>query len=50
MAYQPRGLEEKHERFHSHLLRDSRTLSVRMDAFLTNPPGIRHFSLLLAII
>ncbi|ACJ17822.1 TraM recognition domain-containing protein [Coxiella burnetii] len=50
MAYQPRGLEEKHERFHSHVLRDTRTLSVRMADFLKNPRGIATFLLLLAII
>ena len=50
MAYQPRGLEEKHERFHSHMLRDTRALSVRMADFLKNPRVIAIFLLLLAII
>ncbi len=50
IAYQPRDLEEKHERFHSHVLRDTRTLSVRMAGFLKNPRGIATFLLLLAII
>ncbi len=43
MAYQPRGLEEKHERFHSHVLRDTRTLSVRIADFLKNPRQMALF-------
>lgn len=50
MAYQPRGLEEKHERFHSHVLRDTRTLSVRIADFLKNPQGVAIFLMLTAIV
>jgi intracellular multiplication protein IcmO len=50
MAYQPRGLEEKHERFHSHVLRDTRTLSVRIADFLKNPRGVAIFLFILVIL
>lgn len=48
--YQPRGLEEKHERFHSHVLRDTRTLSVRIADFLKNPRCVAAFLLVCATI
>ncbi len=49
MGYQTRGLEEKHERFHSQVLRDTRTLSVRIADSLSNPKHISIFLLVLAI-
>ncbi len=36
MAYQPRGLEDRHERMHSQVLRDTRALSVRVADFFQN--------------
>lgn len=36
MVYQKLGLEEKHEHFYAHILRDTRTLSVRIADFLKN--------------
>jgi len=48
MAYQPRGLEEKHERFHSAVLRDTRTLSVRIADFLKTPRQVAAFLVVLA--
>ncbi|OGT52827.1 MAG: phosphoesterase [Gammaproteobacteria bacterium RIFCSPHIGHO2_12_FULL_41_15] len=50
MAYQPRGLEEKHERFHSHVLRDTRTLSVRIADFLKAPRQVASFLFILVVL
>lgn len=50
MAYQPRGLEEQHERFHSQVLRDTRTLSVRIADFLKAPRQVAAFLLTLAFL
>lgn len=50
MAYQPRGLEEQHERFHSAVLRDTRTLSIRISDFLKTPRQVAVFLVVLAII
>lgn len=50
MAYQPRGLEEQHERFHSAVLRDTRTLSVRISDFLKTPRQVAIFLVVLAMV
>ncbi len=50
MAYQPRGLEEQHERFHSAVLRDTRTLSVRIADFLKTPRQVAIFLVVLAMV
>lgn len=50
MAYHTRGLESKHERFHSHVLRDTRTLSVRISDFLKNPRQVGILLLLSAVL
>ena len=50
MAYQPRGLEEKHERFHSHVLRDTRTLSTRIADFLKTPRQVAVFLGVLGVV
>lgn len=50
MAYQPRGLEEQHERFHSAVLRDTRTLSMRIADFSKTPRQMAVFLVVLAFI
>ncbi len=49
MAYHQRGLSAHHERFHSHVIRDTRTLSVRVADFLKNPRYVGIMLLLFAL-
>lgn len=64
MAFRPRGLEAKDERFHSQVIRDTRPLGIRISDFLKNPAAtsflllgfavlpflLRHFSDLILFI
>ncbi len=49
MAYHQRGLDERHEANQSHVLRDTRTLSMRIADFMKNPKGVSFFLLGCAI-
>ena len=43
MAYNQRGLDEKHEQNQHYSLRDTRTLGMRLMDFMKNPKGVAIF-------
>ena len=47
MAYQHRGLDEQQERFHQAVIRDTRSLSMRISDSLKNPKHMGYFLLML---